>query len=147
MKTTSKHINAYKKVVHAAIWKDNRIFLSKRIEKGDFHKGFWQDPGGKMEDGETPVKAILREVEEETGLEFCKYEIEFVDCFIYKPRKIKSFIFTANLEDGFWPDNNEPDKQTDWELFTINEALKLKLMPSVRYYLTNHYKCINDNSR
>jgi 8-oxo-dGTP pyrophosphatase MutT (NUDIX family) len=33
-----------------------------------FRRGFWDLPKGKIDDGETPEEAALREVEEETGL-------------------------------------------------------------------------------
>jgi ADP-ribose pyrophosphatase YjhB (NUDIX family) len=44
----------------------NRVLLVKRSVEPK--KGFWCLPGGFMELGESPEKAALRELEEETGL-------------------------------------------------------------------------------
>jgi len=43
-----------------------RILLGRK--KRGFGKGKWNGLGGKVHDGETPLRAILREVEEESGL-------------------------------------------------------------------------------
>ncbi|HAJ43462.1 MAG TPA: 8-oxo-dGTP diphosphatase MutT [Alcanivorax sp.] len=56
-------------VVVAAIIRDrdNRLCLSRRPE----HKhqgGLWEFPGGKVEPGETPEAALIRELEEELGI-------------------------------------------------------------------------------
>jgi len=45
---------------------EDRVLLVKRSVAPQ--KGFWCLPGGFMELGETPEKAALRELEEETGL-------------------------------------------------------------------------------
>ncbi|MGL6197426.1 MAG: (deoxy)nucleoside triphosphate pyrophosphohydrolase [Lachnospiraceae bacterium] len=50
-------------VVAAIICKGGKVFATKR-GYGDF-KGGWEFPGGKLEDGETPEKALVREIEEE----------------------------------------------------------------------------------
>ena len=54
-------------VVAAIIRKDERIFATQR-GYGDF-KGWWEFPGGKMESGETPEEALLREIREELEIE------------------------------------------------------------------------------
>lgn len=128
--------NNYQKIVHGALWYNNKILLSKRLKDG-YHKGFWQDVGGKMETYEIPIQAMVREIQEETGLILFHHKFAFIDCFIYSKRKIKTFLFEIGLtkDEITRIRNTEPDKQTNWKLFTLKEALKLKLMPSVKYYL------------
>lgn len=50
-------------VVAAIIKKGSEIFATQR-GYGDF-KGGWEFPGGKMEEGETPTAALVREIQEE----------------------------------------------------------------------------------
>lgn len=50
-------------VVAAIIEKDGNIFATQR-GYGDFKDG-WEFPGGKIEPGETPEQALVREIKEE----------------------------------------------------------------------------------
>lgn len=52
-----------KHVVCAVILKDKKIFATQR-GYGEFKDG-WEFPGGKIEPGETPRHAIVREIHEE----------------------------------------------------------------------------------
>ena len=54
------------KVVAAVIFNANRIFATQR-GYGEF-KGGWEFPGGKVEPGETPQKALAREIMEELAV-------------------------------------------------------------------------------
>ena len=54
-------------VVAAIICKDNMIFATQR-GYGDF-KGGWEFPGGKVESGESPEAALVREIKEELDTE------------------------------------------------------------------------------
>ena len=55
------------RVAAAVIRKDGRIFATQR-GYGEFKDG-WEFPGGKIEPGETPEEAIVREIKEELDTE------------------------------------------------------------------------------
>jgi 8-oxo-dGTP diphosphatase len=52
----------------ALIDADGRVLLAKRPE-GKTLAGLWEFPGGKVEDGETPESAVIRELKEELGID------------------------------------------------------------------------------
>ena len=60
-------------VVAAAIKKDN-LYLATERGYGDL-KGKWEFPGGKIEEGETPEQALVREIREELGAEIEVYDL------------------------------------------------------------------------
>ena len=47
---------------------DGRVLLAQRPE-GKSLAGMWEFPGGKVEQGETPEKALIRELQEELGID------------------------------------------------------------------------------
>jgi 8-oxo-dGTP diphosphatase len=55
-------------LVGAAVIHERKILLLKRAETKKFLPGYYDLPGGKVKEGEDPNQAVLRELEEETGL-------------------------------------------------------------------------------
>ena len=47
---------------------DGRVLLAQRPD-GKSMAGLWEFPGGKIEEGETPETALIRELEEELGID------------------------------------------------------------------------------
>ncbi len=82
------------RVVAAVILDHGRIFATQR-GYGDW-KDYWEFPGGKIEEGETPEEALCREIREEldtvitVGDKLTKVEYDYpafhlsMDCFIAK---------------------------------------------------------------
>jgi len=52
----------------ALIDRDGRVLLAQRPE-GKSMAGLWEFPGGKVEPGESPETALVRELHEELGIE------------------------------------------------------------------------------
>ncbi|TLX77089.1 (deoxy)nucleoside triphosphate pyrophosphohydrolase [Labilibacter sediminis] len=73
-------------VVCAIIIQNNKILAAKR-SKNMPHPGFWEFPGGKIEDGENEKDCLIREIKEE------------LNCIISNIKPIKSFTYS-------YPDKN-----------------------------------------
>jgi 8-oxo-dGTP diphosphatase len=50
---------------------DNRLLIAQRPE-GKSMAGLWEFPGGKVASGESPEAALVRELDEELGIEVCE---------------------------------------------------------------------------
>ena len=55
-------------VAVALIDRDSRVLLTER-HKGKNMEGLWEFPGGKVDKGETPEAALIRELQEELGVD------------------------------------------------------------------------------
>lgn len=64
---------------------DHKLLLLERAE-GKIEGGKWGVPAGKLEKGETPAKAALRELMEETGIKVFPDQIQAIGAlYIRKP--------------------------------------------------------------
>lgn len=68
----------------AIIIHQNKILAAKRSEKMS-QAGFWEFPGGKLEEGESPEESLIREIQEELGMVIS----------IIEPLSISKFNYTS----------------------------------------------------
>ncbi len=52
----------------ALVDRDNRVLIARRAESRPM-AGLWEFPGGKIEAGESPESALIRELHEELGID------------------------------------------------------------------------------
>lgn len=92
--TDKKVIN----VVAAIIRDDNKIFATQR-GYGEF-KGGWEFPGGKIESGETPEQALVREIREELDTEIAVGELLDTIEYDYSSFHLSMKCFWAEVVSG-----------------------------------------------
>jgi 8-oxo-dGTP diphosphatase len=63
-------------VVAVALIDSNGLVLMQRRQAGKAHGGLWEFPGGKLERGESPQNAAIREIAEELELDLQKGDLE-----------------------------------------------------------------------
>ena len=70
------------RVAAAVVWRDGRLLLTQRPPGGPLGLQ-WELPGGKIEEGESPEHALVREVREELGVLATPLEVLEVDTHDY----------------------------------------------------------------
>ncbi|SFV65781.1 Mutator mutT protein (7,8-dihydro-8-oxoguanine-triphosphatase) [hydrothermal vent metagenome] len=117
--------------VVVAIFQDgNKILLAQR-KKNTFMSGFWELSGGKVEEGEKKVDALIREIKEELGVEIL--ESQFFTKFTqqYKDRKINLFFYKIKKYQGI-PEGLE-GQEIKWVI--KDEVDNFKLLPTMNKLL------------
>lgn len=78
---------------------DGQVLLGQR-PPGKPWAGWWEFPGGKIEDGETPFHALQRELHEELGIEVVQAYPWLTRTFAYPERTVKLRFFTVRAWHG-----------------------------------------------
>ena len=86
------------RVVAAIIRDGDKIFATRRGH-GEF-KGGWEFPGGKVEAGETPEEALIREVREELDIEIAVGELVETVEYDYPAFHLSMDCFWAEVVSG-----------------------------------------------
>jgi 8-oxo-dGTP diphosphatase len=87
------------KVVCGVIFKDEKILLTRR-KKGKSLEGYWEFPGGKVEEGETDKSALERELNEELGLSVSELTYFSENKHDYDTFSIHLIAFKCNAHDN-----------------------------------------------
>ena len=85
-------------VVAAVIRDQDKIFATQR-GYGEFKDG-WEFPGGKIESGETPQQALIREIQEELDTEIEVGKLIDIVEYDYPTFHLKMHCFWARIKKG-----------------------------------------------
>ncbi len=127
LKHTSKRM-IFIPVVTAALIKNGKVLLTRRVDKKVKFNGKWQLPGGVWEPNETIEQALKREIKEELGIDLKHYV--FVPKIFEEFRKtfhLIIFVFTAKFPEEAKVKLNEEADEYDW--FTLEEIKNLDALP------------------
>lgn len=93
-----KTVNVVAAIICDDYEKKTKIFATQR-GYGEFKDG-WEFPGGKIEDGETPQKALVREIKEELGAEIEVHELIKIIDYDYDTFHLHMHCFWATVAEG-----------------------------------------------
>ena len=115
----------------ALIDTDGRVLLARRPE-GKAMAGLWEFPGGKIEPGETPEAALIREMTEELGInteQSCLAPIAFAShgyddfhllLLLYACRRWRGAVSPREGNDTVWV---RPNRLRDYPMPPADEPL------------------------
>ena len=122
-------------VVAAIITHNDQIFATQR-GYGEFKDG-WEFPGGKMEPGETPQQALVREIQEELDTEIEVGELVETVEYDYPGFHLTMHCFLCTIRSGAlvlkeheaarWLTREELD-DVDWLPADVKVVEKLRLL-------------------
>ncbi len=101
-------------------------FLISRRPAGTHLADWWEFPGGKVEPGESPTAALVRELHEELGIEVEVGEAYAVGHHVYERHEVVLLVYACRLVDG------EPHcrEVAEFRWVTPAELLTVRLPPA-----------------
>lgn len=124
----------------------DKFLLCKRNENQS-HANQWFIPTGKIERGETPREAAVRELYEETDFELTENDIDFVGTIPVIENGAKSdkyfiYVFISELSDEILPDldaASDGHEHSKCGYFSFKETKKLGLESNLREILKKYF--------
>src|ERR1035437_657324 len=118
-----------KYTVAVGLLRCGKCYVSQRTSTRNF-SGRWQFAGGKLEPSERPKDGAVREVAEETGLVIDTERLRQIGCIYGDSTTYVCYVYIVELNASEIPKRTE-NTMTEWQLLTLDEILKLNLMPGL----------------
>ena len=116
------------------IQRGGKYLVIRRSVFSKNNAGVWDFPGGKVDSGEDALKAVAREVGEETGLNLIKAvfigttEVELSD------RIVRYFMYKANVANGAVVLSSEHDR---FRWVSKKDMLEFDMLPQLESFIRN----------
>ncbi len=134
-------------VAAAVIFRTDGQYLLGQRGPGTFYPGYWEFPGGKVEPGETPHDAIVRELHEELGIEVTKATPWIVREHVYEHAHVRLHFFRVTQWRGELRDHvhsallwQQPEAPTASPMLPANGPLFAALKLPALYGITHAWQ-------
>lgn len=134
-----KTIKVVAAIIYSSMDKKDRILATAR-GYGDF-KGMWEFPGGKIEVGETPQQALVREIKEELDVEIAVGELLHTIEYDYPNFHLSMDCFWSEIKAGTLVAKEA--QEIRWlSAHELNDVpwlpADLEIIPKIRNSMKNH---------
>ena len=120
----------------AAIVQDNKILATRRGYGA--YKDWWEFPGGKLEDGESPEAALIREIREELNVEISIGKLLRTVEYDYPGFHLVMHCFLCSISSGVLTLNEHEDAR--W--LSVSELGSVAWLPADLLLLEDLQKCL-----
>ena len=143
-------LNSYIDIAVGVLQKETKVCLALR-QKHQSHANHWEFPGGKIEQGETPVQALKREFLEELAVETQYWKPLIVIPWDYEKVSVRLHVYiTAEYKNE--PIGNEGQQVkwfeiTDLQQLTFpaaNKGILMALQLSDKYMISGKFSGVDD---
>lgn len=87
------------------------LFLLRNKSK---HSGSWGIAGGKIDDGETVIQGLVREIQEEIGVNYTNRKFIPLETFTADNHKFVYYTFLVSVDEEFVPHLNDEHRGYCW---------------------------------
>ena len=120
----------------AAIVQDNKVLATRRGYGA--YKDWWEFPGGKLEDGESPEDALIREILEELNVEISVGKLLRTVEYDYPGFHLVMHCFLCSISSGVLTLNEHEDAR--W--LSVSELGSVAWLPADLLLLEDLKKCL-----
>ena len=113
---------------------DKKILLIQRSDQDDFLPGYFEIPGGKLDQGENILAGAKREFHEETGLEVLKMSdyIGSFDAISPDGKNVRQFNFLVEPVNNHVKLSSEHSKYIWWNINDENSLNSFRLIEAMK---------------
>ncbi len=115
-------------VVAAAIMNEKKKILMQTRPLGKSMAGLWEFPGGKVEMGEIPEFALVRELKEELNIDIEADKLR-PSCFASEALESKHLLLLLYIVDE-WHGEITAQEEQDYGWFAIDQLSSLEMPPA-----------------
>lgn len=124
----------YQKIAVGIFYRRGEVLLGKRAEAEGRFAGFWEFPGGRVEEGETPEEALCREFVEELGVELSRFRCLAVQEFQTSEKIMEIHFFQVKFPEKDCSEYVQ-EAHSEFRWMSVSEALAESLLPVNQDYI------------
>jgi 8-oxo-dGTP diphosphatase len=133
----SKVPQEFKLAVHTWIEKNNKFLVVRRSLDDNFMPGFWDTPGGSIDFGENPFKALIRETKEESGLDIKIGQLLYCHNEVYKNKHWFALVYQCETI-GDQKITLDPNEHDEYRWVTLEELKDLSKIDFLEDFYINY---------